>query len=479
MNAPVKRVLPRLVLIVAVAVIVTTLLQGRDGYTVSVPLENAFGLQSGSNVRVGGVDAGKLSLDLDDRDRVVAKLELDEPVGKDARVSIVAANFLGAKRLVLERGDVKNDPAPNGFELSGDNVRALTDLDQLLSVFDAPTRVRAQIMFNEAGRAVMGRSVDVRTLLKEFPFGLDQAGDVVRSLSTDNATMERLIERSDRFVGEAASQREKLVRLIDGVGQTAVTVNARRDELRATLARAPRTLARLRMFTDDLVATTRQLQPAARELTRSSGPLSRTLAQVEPLRRSAEPTLRALTDVSPDLVRLADGATPVLRRAAPTLRKLARLGGVLPPVTDALDGSFANTVAVLENWSQAIQFRDNMSHVFRGAATFSPDTPLGVVEALTGQPVGAPRDRGGDADRPARRRPAPPAAAPGGGSRPPAEPARPQGPLDLPALGGVGDAIEDALPLLGGVGKTTGAQKQPRADASPGANPLLDLLLGP
>ncbi|MCW2985388.1 MAG: hypothetical protein JWR63_2958, partial [Conexibacter sp.] len=60
-----------------------------------------------------------------------------------------------------------------------------------------------------------------------------------------------------------------------------------------------------------------------------------------------------------------------------------------------------------------------------------------------------------------------------------AEPARPQGPLDLPALGGVGDAIEDALPLLGGVGKTTGAQKQPRADASPGANPLLDLLLGP
>lgn len=220
-----RKIVPGLVLAAAVAVLAIIVLTGRDGYSVSIPLDNAFGLESGSNVRVGGVDSGKLSLELDDDDDVIATIELEEPVGKDATVSIVAANFLGAKRLVLERGDAEGNPAPDGHRLSNKEVSVLTDLDQLLAVFDAPTRTRAQILLNEAGRTVMGRTVDIRSLLKDFPVGLQDAGEVIRSLSTDNATMEALIERSDRFVAEAADKRQGLARLIDSVGETAVTVN--------------------------------------------------------------------------------------------------------------------------------------------------------------------------------------------------------------------------------------------------------------
>jgi hypothetical protein len=51
--------------------------------------------------------------------------------------------------------------------------------------------------------------------------------------------------------------------------------------------------------------------------------------------------------------------------------------------------------------------------VFRGEATFSPDTPLGVVEALTGQPVGRSntKRRKARTTPPAGQRPASPGNA--------------------------------------------------------------------
>lgn len=227
------------------------------------------------------------------------------------------------------------------------------------------------------------------------------------------------------------------------------------------------------------------MQPAAREITRSAGPLAGTLAEVEPLRESAVPTLRAATEISPDLVKLAEGATPVVRKAAPTIRSLAVLGEALPPISDAVDGSFANLVATLENWSQAIQFRDGLSHVFRGAATFSPDTPLGVVEALTGEPVAREADKPERRDGPSRRRPDTPADT---------TPSQPQPAADDDP----GNLLDQVLnsagrnpvgQVLDGVGRTPplsgnleGLLKGPQGGSSgslASEQPLLDYLLGP
>jgi phospholipid/cholesterol/gamma-HCH transport system substrate-binding protein len=173
-----------------------------------------------------------------------------------------------------------------------------------------------------------------------------------------------------------------------------------------------------------------------------------TLAQVDPLRRIADPTLRTATAVAPDLTRLAAQATPVLRKAGPTATSLAQFGEALPPLSDTLDNSAQNLIAILQNWSRAIQFRDGLSHIFRGEASSSADLLTSAVDRFLGpnspKRPGA-KKRGGKGAGPApAAKPSPAAAAPQSGSR--------------------------------------SGSKAPAADGAKGAGPvnhILDFLLGP
>ncbi|WP_205698856.1 MlaD family protein [Conexibacter sp. SYSU D00693] len=381
------RLAAALLALVAVAVGAVVLLGGDDDrYVVRVPLTNAGGLQDGSAVRIAGIDRGRVDLRLEPGDRVVAELELEDgagPVGRDASVAVVSANFLGLKRVELDPGDARRAPVPSGTTVPADRVTTPTDLDQVLGVFDADTRTRAQVLLTEAGEAVVGRRVDIRKLLEQFPVGLEDASAVLAQLRADDRTMDDLLARSGRFVREVTRERRALTRMVDTVGDTAQTVAARRAQLRTTLARAPQTLRTLRGFLGDLETTTKDLGPAAREIAAAAPPLAATLREVDGFREAAAPTLDVATDAGPDLSRLATKATPVLRRARPTAQAVAGMAQSLKPVSDTLDGSADNIIAILENWSRAIQFRDGLGHVFRGEASVSPDLVLTMVDRLT------------------------------------------------------------------------------------------------
>jgi len=411
---------------------------GDEPYRVSVPVANASGLDDGSAVKIGGLDRGIVKVRLDRHDRVILDLELHDdagPVGKDAQVSIVAANFLGLKRVELVPGDAAGDPAPSGYTLSARQVTTPTDLDQVLGVFDADTRTRAKILLTAAGEAVVGRKVDISVLLEELPLGMAQAAPALAELQTTDATMDDLLTRSDRFIAQAARERRELTRLVDTVGSATETVAARREALRAALAKAPGTLGTLRGFLGDLEATTTDLGPAAREIRAAAPALADTLSQIEAFRKAAAPTLASATAAAPSLSRLAKGVTPVLRRTRPSLANLATLANDLPPVTSALDNSADNVIAILENWSRAIQLRDQLGHVFRGEASFSPDLILTMVDRLT---AGAKKGRR-RAPKPATR----PRPAAGGGVPTPAAPAKPLQRLPkIPKL----DDVLDGLP---------------------------------
>lgn len=435
------RLLSGLLAAVAVVVAVIVVRGGDDGYTLRVPLENASGLKTGSPVVVGGVTQGEVELDLTDDDRVVATLKLKDdvgPVGRDARVSIAAQNFLGQKRVQLVKGDA-GDPAPSGFVVPAQNITTPTDLDQVFDVLDADTRTRAMILLNEAGSAVVGRRVDIRTLIREFPIGLVDGTRVLRRLDADDEQLGRLVEKTDRLVAAAARERRRLTGMVDVVGDTAANLNADRGELRATLARAPRTLATLQGFLGELERTAAPLRPAARAITASAAPLDETLRAVEPFGDAAVPALRKATTVAPLLTRLATDATPVLRRAAPTAQALAEVSDALTGVSRTLDGSSDNILAILENWSRAIQFRDALGHVFRGEASFSADLLQSAISRLA-PPARTRARRAPKADAaPRPERPADPRPAP------PRKPA-----VKVPGLPPSLQELVDALPPLDG-----------------------------
>lgn len=455
------------VVVIAVVLVVALSGGGGDAYHVRMRVADADGLRDGSLVTVGGVTVGTVDVSLGPRGKKViidAKLDSGKgPVGRSASAFIASVNLLGQKQLEIDKGDVEKHPAPSGSFIPTARVKPSTDLDQVLAVLGPTTRARLGVLIKEAGQAVGGRKSDISLLIGQLPHTVQSATQLLDAVVSDNHTLASLVGHTDSLVGQVTTKRRRLTQLIDTVGQTATTVAGRRQALRATLAKAPGTLATLQRFLGQLQRTTVPLGPAARELTATAPDLHKTLAELSPFQHAAEPTLHTATKVAPTLTHLATGATPVLRRATPTAELLATFAQHLVPTTDTLDHSVDNLIGVIKNWSRAVQFRDGLSHVFRGEPAVTPQTVRGLlgrfVPGLGNPQVAKANQNSTRTHHPNGERKQPKAAAS-------PRPAAPHHGNALPqtARNGVGETVHKALDgvghtvhtTVGGVRKTVG-----------------------
>jgi ABC-type transporter Mla subunit MlaD len=480
----------RLALAAVVALVAAIVLTGgEDPYVIDVRMANANGLKDGSPVTIGGVKIGKVEMEVDPRrDDVIAHLRIDRdkgPVGRDVKAVIAAQNLLGQKQIELQAGD-RSNPAPDGYVITERRVTQATDLDRVLSVLDGNTRARLAIFVNELGAAMTGRKADFHRILDELRPAIARGTNLVAELADDNAELGRLLDSSDRFVAEATDRRADITRAIDRFGQAATAGAERRVALRGTLASAPTSLATLQRFLGELERTTEPLRGAAQQVRRSAQPLRGVLAQLEPFRRSAAPALATATDVAPDLTKVARRSTPVLGEARTTAQLLERTSSQdLPVVSEIGDRAIDNALAVVGNWAGAIQYRDRLSHIFRGEASVGLDTVVSLLERVERGAGSSPAEARASARRVAkalteRRAVAPDAArqaagaAASGGSTATATPAAAANPV----ADGVRQTVDGVQGFVDGVvGQLSGGRDRPAPSRSP--NALLDLLLGP
>ena len=179
------------ILLVGVAGVLLVRAGGDDPYTVQMRLDNAGGLRNGSPVVLGGVPIGTVRLEAN-QDDVEVKLDIKPehaPLGKDATAAIIAQNVLGQKQVRILLGD-RSDPAPEGYTLPSEQISETTDLDQLLSAFDADTRTRLAILVNETGTAFAGRKLDFKTFLRDFAPSLSSFGNLLEELGRDNRALD-------------------------------------------------------------------------------------------------------------------------------------------------------------------------------------------------------------------------------------------------------------------------------------------------
>jgi phospholipid/cholesterol/gamma-HCH transport system substrate-binding protein len=370
-------------LVALAAVLVIVLSGGSKPYVIKMQLADADGLRQGSPVAIGGQDVGTISMAVQHA-RVIVTMNVnpaDGPVGRDATASVASVNLLGQKRIELFKGNVA-DPARSGYMLPAADVTVTTDLDQVLDVLAPDVRARLGILINEAGTAFAGRQADFSQMLLQLPPDFHAGEQLLNGISANNHTLADLVQSSDTFVTQLARQRTQLVHVIKVFGEASSTVAARRSELAATLAQAPPALATLQTFLTKLQATTVPLAPAARDITATAPVLTSTLAQLNPFRQAAVPTLNEATHVAPDLTRLATGATPVVQQATPVVGQLATFSQSFAPISDIVNHSVDNLVAILQNWSRAIQLRDGLSHIFRGEYGFTPQIVTSMINQL-------------------------------------------------------------------------------------------------
>jgi virulence factor Mce-like protein len=366
-----------------VALIAVIASGGATPYVVAVRMSDASGLRGGSQVKVGDVAVGTVSLQLARGDVVEAKLNLDRGrIGPGASVAVVSANLLGSKYVQLSPGDVRH-PLPSGTAIPPSRVSYPVDLDQLLGVLSADTRTRLQIVINEAGIALTGRAADFNKLLAVLPHDFTTGTQLLGQLVADNHTLAQTVQHAGGFISEMSAQRDQITRLIEVTGQTMQAVAARRGALAQTLATAPPTLVALQGFLGDLRSTTVPLGPAARYISATAPRLTSTLLALPAFERAATPALAKAITVAPLLTSLSHTATPVIQSADPTLRSLSTFAHASTPLTQTLNLSIDNALALIQGWARAIQSRDAVGHYFRGRATVTAAVLLDAVKLLT------------------------------------------------------------------------------------------------
>lgn len=419
-------------------VLILVLSGGASPYRLQMNVGDADGLRDGSPVVIGGMSVGSVHLDAHPQ-YVTIQLNLSRryaPVGRNVTAALVSQNVLGQKQVSLTPGDARGDGAPSGYLIPAAQTSTAADLDQLLDTLDAPTRSRLAELVNELGTAFYGRQLDFHQFITELVPALQSGANLLGQLASENAQLGQLLQRTHAFIGSLAASRTQIADGLGALGQATATIAGRQQALRATLHAAPGALATVRAFLASLQSTTEPLASTARLLGATAPSLLSTLQQIAPFTNAAAPALRTATSATaPALTALAATGTSDAARLQPTLANVSGLvRQQVPGVGDTLGGSVDNLFALLNNWAHAIQFRDGISHVFRGEATIAPSQYTRLLANLGITPGSNHAAR--SAHRAAAAAPAEPAA--------PSRPTPPAAPAASPPRSGLPGTLAGA-----------------------------------
>lgn len=217
----------------------------RDSLDVSVPADDAAGLQAGAVVAVAGVEVGKVqALELDGgRARVHLALDPDAALRTGTRARIRPQSLLGTKYVELA-------PGPPDAAL-------LADGDVLAPM---PPQVEIDELVEVVGPLVGALDPDV---VRRVATALSDA------LREDPERVARMLVDLERVLANAADTSEQLPELaretrgaLAAARATLSSVDQRAREARDTIARADRVLARLEAAAEPLPETVAEARAA-------------------------------------------------------------------------------------------------------------------------------------------------------------------------------------------------------------------------
>jgi virulence factor Mce-like protein len=292
----------------------------RHHYTVQAVFPSANDIRANAPVRIAGVEVGKVTKIAHaaaGAQAAVVTMRIQRkglPIHRDATMKIRPRIFLEGNFFVdVQPGSASAPNLHDGDRIPINQTSAPVQLDQVLSVFQAPTRRDLQGILRELSSGLGDGGA--RALNRSIPYWAPAYRDtsiVADALQgTENHDLSRFI--ADEGTTAAALDRHatELKALIVDFDATAATLAAHDRQLGGAVAELPRTL--------------RAAEPALRTLNAAFPPVRRLIADARPAVRSSSPTL--------------DAAIPFVREvrglvSEPELRGLSRdLRPVVPPLT--------------------------------------------------------------------------------------------------------------------------------------------------
>lgn len=353
-------------------------------YRVQAVVPTAVALVEHADVRSAGVKIGEVEGIARRGGNAVLMLSLDEghaPVYRDATVRVRTKTLVGENYVDLLRGSPATGDVRDGGVLPIDNALDAVQLDEILSVFDAPTRRRLRAGLSGLGSGLGGSGSELNASFEATAAVVSEGGTVAEVLGQERQAVAGLLDDGARVM-QALADRGAALRVLARRGRaTARAVSGRARALRATLRELPATLTQTRSATrrlgalslvaapvlDDLAGALDELVPVTRRLPAAARRARDAVTQLGPFSRASPPMLSALARFAPPAV----GALPRVNAA---LRQLRPILAYLEPYDSELGAFFAN----LRSGTNTRDATGNMFRVFaiisRSAyASFTPE----------------------------------------------------------------------------------------------------------
>jgi virulence factor Mce-like protein len=290
-------------------------------YSLKVVVPDAAQLLPGNDVRIGGSRAGVV--DAVDAvpgagprgvpaARISVKLEAAaNPLPRDTRAVVRQRSNLGLKYLEIIPG---RDRAtlPAGATIPLEQATGVTDLDDALSVFDAPTRSALRGVVRGLGAGLAGRGGDLNRAIEELPGATASLRSVAANLRADATDLTGFLRGARAATAALAPVSEPLGDLLAAGARTFAALDAERGALDRALRVAPGVeRVSVQGFRDarplfaEVAALLTDARPAIRELGPAARRVRAGLAAVGPTLQRARPTAVDLRTTLTELATLS------------------------------------------------------------------------------------------------------------------------------------------------------------------------------
>jgi phospholipid/cholesterol/gamma-HCH transport system substrate-binding protein len=331
-------------------------------YEVKIPFNEATQLAEQSDVRISGVNVGKVqTIELAPNGKqALATAAIDDryaPLPEDTRAMLRTKTLLGETYIELTPGSRKGPEMPDGGTLPEANVAESVQLDEIFSTFNAKTRAAFQEWMRESAVAINGQGQNFSYAIGGLEPTFTELDKLFRVLDSQRLAVGQLFRNGATTFTALRGQNGELADLIRSSDEVFSTTAQRDRDIEALFRAFPTfldesraTFSRLKGFSEEADPLMKQLVPAAEELS---------------------PTLIALSKLAPESKALFEGLGPVIKLAPDgfaAFRKLFR--DEFPPLLRALDPFIRNLNPILVGLklyrSELTSFFGNLAATFQG-----------------------------------------------------------------------------------------------------------------
>ncbi len=306
-----------------------------EGYRFEVGFKEASLLVKEADVRMAGLNVGKVKAKRLDAENgiTVAELEIDEefaPIPRDTKALLRIKALLGETYVELTPGDRAGPKLDDGDRLPARAVEEAVEIDEIISLFDKETRANFQSWIRELAFAIdKGRGEDLNDAIGNLPRFVATGDDVLTVLDSQEPALRRLVRNSGRALNAVNERRGQLRELVVNANDFFGALASRNESLAEAvfifptfLDESKATLRRLKTFSADTRPLVRDLEPVARDLRPTLRDVGTLAPDLKALFRNLDPLIDESDDTLPSAAKFIRGSEPVFESLHPYLQEL-------------------------------------------------------------------------------------------------------------------------------------------------------------